>query len=241
MQKVCQPKKFPQCSSFNHLEIFVLPGNIWGKFSPPALICWQFVPVCPDWPKIACIGCCRRATAIIWTLAHYGVTTVWLRVDNDHTTLWASGAASSIVSLFVSKRFQNVHINFNENKRDEIKKKKGANVPVKVWHRDFDLQIHVDRKRESKVPWVSDVCFLFDVPTLFWLIVLSPCRWAPGRNSSRKLNSHPKSTAFGQSASWHAFPAPTTRPRQRVQRDLREPASPLSTGFTVSLKNIYLF
>lgn len=71
-----------------------------------------------------------------------------------------------------------------------------------------------------------------------WLIFLSPHRWAPGCNSFRKLNQHPQSTAFGQSASWHAFPAPTTGPCQRVQRDLREPASPLSAGFTVSLKSL---
>lgn len=90
---------------------------------------------------------------------------------------------------------------------------------------------------------VSAVYLLFfsSALTLSWLIFLSPYRWAPVCNSSRKLNQHPESTVFGQSASWHAFPAPTAGPRQRVQRDLREPASPLSTGFTVSFKKICFF
>lgn len=133
--KVRQPKKFPQCGGFNHLEIFVLPGNIWGKFSPPALICWQFVLVCPRWPKIACMGRRRRrATVIIWTLAHYAVTTVWpRRGQRPHHAAASRACVLRCFPLRFQTGFQNVDMNFFfiKNKKRE---RKEANIAVKVWH-----------------------------------------------------------------------------------------------------------
>ena len=78
-------QELPQHCSFNHLEIFLLPGNISRDFSPQVLICWQFL-LCPRCPKIVCMARCHsRATMIRWSLAHYRVTTVWLHVEAVRT------------------------------------------------------------------------------------------------------------------------------------------------------------
>lgn len=79
----------------------------------------------------------HSAAVIIWTLAHYRVTTVWLHVEDDHTMLMkfivedcGLEGLSSIVLLFVSKSFDNVFRNFNKNKKGRDKKKN--HLPVRI-------------------------------------------------------------------------------------------------------------
>lgn len=81
-------EELPQHCSLNHLEIFLLPGNIWRDFSPQVLICWQLllcVRVAQNLPAWLVATAAQRWS--VWSLAHYRVTTVWLHVEADHTTL----------------------------------------------------------------------------------------------------------------------------------------------------------
>lgn len=75
----------------------------------------------------------------------------------------------------------------------------------------------------------------------FNLIILSISYRQPhGCQSCRTLYQHPEPATLGQSASWDEFPASTSGPHQRFQRDLWEPAGTLRAG-EVTCQEMLLF
>ena len=83
-------EELPQLCSSNHLEIFFVARKHLKRFFfflPQVLICWQLLLCVRFAQKLRVWATAAAEAAISWSLAHYRVTTVWLHVEADHTTL----------------------------------------------------------------------------------------------------------------------------------------------------------
>lgn len=88
MKKIHQQKSCLSTAALITWKYFCCQETFEEIFSPQVLICWQLLLCVHVAQKIACMAHRHYiATVISWSLAHYRVTTVWLRVEADRTTL----------------------------------------------------------------------------------------------------------------------------------------------------------
>lgn len=119
---------------------------------------------------------------------------------------------------------------------------------INCCHVDVKVNIREIHQWSLAAHQSTDVIQQHSCPELMMFVVSSHLTWGLstfsyrqplGCHSCRTRDQHPQPAALSQSAGRDAFTSSTKGPGQRVQWDLREPASSLCTGGTTSSQLIH--